>query len=191
MTTKRNTSGTSKAKGGRTTPPKTVAPITEASEWAREGAERAKGKALTVPSGKTCLVRRPDGLKFFLDKGHVPNALLPIVQGAVNEHKKTSPEDLQAMVQENPDMLGAIIELADKVVIECVIQPEISPVPLDENGDEVPPHKRPDETPEDRNRLYIDYVDGDDRLFIFYYAVSGVDDVKPFRDGASESVAPV
>jgi hypothetical protein len=179
MSAAKNT--TKKSTGGRTTPKKTV---TDGAEWAREGRANVSGKPLTVPSGKTCLVRRPDGMKFFLDQGMIPNALLPMVMEAVNEHKETSPKELGDAVMESPDMLPALLDLADRVVVHCVVEPKVEPVPKDEEGNVVPPEERPDD-----DTLYIDYIDQEDKMFIFNYAVSGVTDVAEFRRESAKSVA--
>lgn len=161
---------------GRTTPRAEPKEVTDSGSWAAEGRIKAKGYPLEVPSGKVCLVKRPDGLKLFLDQGMVPNALLPIVQEAVNEHKEKTPEELQQIVVENPEMLGAILELATNVVLDCVLEPKVHPVPLDDEGNIIPPHQRDED-----DTLYIDYIDGDDLMFIFNFAVSGVTDLSGFR----------
>lgn len=166
---------------GRTTESEELV-VTDGATWARKGAEAAKGRPLRVPSGNVCLVQRPDGMEYFLDQGTVPNALMPIIQRAVNG-QETTPEELSKFAQENPDVIGSVIQLADVVTIRCVIEPKVHPVPLDEEGNKIPPHLRPED-----DKLYVDYIDSEDRMFIFNYAVSGVTDVKGFRRELDESV---
>jgi hypothetical protein len=170
---------------GRVTPKKTPAAITDGSEWARDArSQRVDGKPLTVPSGKTCLVRRPDSLATFTDKGMIPNRLMPIVMDAIGGKKIE--EETQIKMMQDPDLLLDMIGMVDNVVVDCVIQPEVTPVPYQEDGSPLPPQHRPDD-----DTLYVDYIDMEDRFFIFNYALSGVSDVERFRSESAESMAPL
>jgi hypothetical protein len=160
------------ANSRRTTPKKTV---TSASDWVKEALEERKGKPLTVPSGKTCLVAKPDGLKAFTDKGMVPNALMPIMQRAMSGAKLDEGE-IEKTITENPSVIADMIDMVDAVVIDCVVEPKVSPIPLDEGGEVIPPHERDDD-----DTLYVDYIDYGDKMAIFNYALNGVQSVAKFR----------
>ena len=186
---------------GRTTPKQDPnAPITSASEW--KAASGVRPVPLTVPSGKTCLVKKPDGLEMFLGEGYVPNELMSIVQESI-EGKTESAEAVASQVQDNPDMIKAMFKMIDSIVVHCVVEPRVQPVPVvtadvpgawtDQAlflsykvGEVIPPHLRPDD-----DALYVDYVDMSDRMFIFNYAVSGVTDFESFREEQNAVLASV
>lgn len=158
--------------------------VTPASEWIKD----AKGSPLTVPSGKTCLVRKPDGMQAFMSQGMVPNTLLGVVQQSL-EDKDPDKVDLEAisdMAMKNPQALEDMLSMCDAVVIHCVVEPSVEPVPLDDDGNIVPPNKRPDD-----DTLYVDYIDWDDKMFIFNYAMGGTKDLETFREEQASAMAGV
>lgn len=177
---------------GRTTasaPP----PITSAAEWGGEAREnRVKGRPVTVPSGKTCLVKMLDSMGEFLARGDVPNALLPLMMEAATG-KTESAKKVTDEVLGDPDKLVEMFALVDTIVVECVLQPPVAPVPQREvmrSGEmvleNIPAHER-----EDDDTLYVDYIELEDKMFIFNYALSGVNDVEQFRSQLSESMVSV
>jgi hypothetical protein len=168
---------------GRTTAP---APITKAVDWGREAkAKRITGRPLTVPSGKTCLVKMLDSMQEFLARGDIPNAMLPLMQEAATG-KSPDEKEISAMVLQDPEKLVEMFNLVDMIVIECVLEPTVSPLPADDEGNIIPPHKR-----EDDDTLYIDYIDLEDKMFIFNYALSGVSDIEQFRKESGQGVVPI
>lgn len=168
---------------GRTTAP---APITSGAEWGREAkAKRITGRPLKVPTGKTCLVKMLDSMQEFLTRGDIPNAMLPLMQEAATGNAPDQKE-ISAMVLEDPEKLVEMFDLVDMIVIECVLQPAVSPLPADDDGNIIPPHKR-----EDDDTLYVDYIDLEDKMFIFNYALSGVSDVDQFREESGQGVVPI
>lgn len=188
--------GTAKKSTGRVTPRKTVAPVTSAADWKRSSSI-GDPIPLTVPSGKTCLIKRPLGLHVFLKRGMIPNSLLEVVQTAM-AGKKSEVSDLTEKVIGNTDQINDMFGLVDDVTIEMVVEPLISPIPVvtEENsayfgvlaglivGEEIPPHLRDDD-----DTLYVDYVEDQDKFFIFNYAVGGTNDVETFRERQAENVA--
>jgi len=178
-----STKQTTKKQSKRVTPKK----ITSASEWIKD--TDVKGRPLEVPSGKMCLVHKPEGLKAFMQDGSVPNFLLPILASAL-EGKHRSVEDLsdELDLSSSPDRLAQVFELADRTAINCVIEPKVHPVPRYEDGpragEVIPPHERPDD-----DKLYVDYITDEDKWFIFNYVMSGQTDLETFRAQLAENVA--
>lgn len=149
---------------------------TSASAW--KGKDT--GSALELPSGNVALVRAP-GMQVFVQKGFIPNSLLPIIQEAIN--KKKAPE--MDKVELTPETLAEMSELMDAVCVHCVIEPKVHSVPtpvLDpESGSMVEPDRSED-------ILYIDEVDLADKTFIFQFAVGGTRDLEQFRKGLEAGV---
>lgn len=161
--------GNPKKQGGRTTSKK----VSSAKGW-----KKNKTTELEVPSGNVCLViRKP--LDTFLKEGRIPNPLLPIVMKAVGgdvseDDLKAELNDYVESAKEKPevaqDMITSMTELVDAVVIDCVLEPRVSPALL--AGEEY-----------DEDILYVDEVDMDDKMFIFNFVVGGAGDLERFREG--------
>lgn len=156
------------------------ATVTSASEWRAD----ALARPLTVPSGKTCLVKKPDGMKMFLDSGMVPNSLLPIVESALTG-QEVDEKEVASRVLSDTEQLADLLAFVDRVVIRTVVEPVVKAVPVnEETGEEIPPHLRDED-----DSLYVDYIDQADKMFIFNYSVSGVTDLESFRQGSNEGLA--
>lgn len=177
---------TAKAKAAR----KSSGRVTTASEWKKD-AQKGKPVPLTVPSGKTCLVQRPQGIQAFLSNGTVPNALMPIIQEALDKADgKEKPElDKAAMTKDimgDPERLASVFEMMDLVTIETVVEPKVYPIPVDEEGVQVPAHLRDDD-----DKLYVDYIDQEDKMFIMNFAMEGQSEIEPFRAEVASTVEAV
>lgn len=171
-----------KQSSGRTTPKK----LTTAAEWSKD----AKGRPLTVPSGKTCLVSKPEGLKAFMVNGEIPNILLPILSAAL-DGEGVDEETIKELVGEDPGKLAELTGLADIATINCVLEPRVVPAPRFPEGharvgEVIPPHERDDD-----NVLYVDYIEDMDKWFILRYVLAGQTDLESFREELAKSVAGV
>lgn len=160
-----------KKQGGRTTPSKAKSEVTDVQTWKKDKI----GKPLDLPSGKTCLARTVS-LHTFVAKGQVPNSLMPMITEALNEGKPPSAKELGNQV--TAQSLAEMLELADAVVMEAVIQPPLSPPPADNS-------ERRDDV------LYVDEVDMDDKMFIFQWAVEGTRDLERFRSEQTAGMAAI
>lgn len=168
--------------------------VSSAKTWKQSTLE---GMELPVPSGHTCRVRRPQGMQVFIEKGVIPNSLMPIVEEALTGKKP----DLDALAREamaDPSKLRAITELQDAVVVDVVMEPTVAPIPTftaqdvedgncteEEVGTLIPfgHEARDDEV------LYVDEVDAEDKAFIFQFAVGGTKDIERFRERSAERLA--
>lgn len=149
---------------------------------------------LTAPSGNKCLARRPDSLQVFMEQGIVPNSLLPIVEKALSG-KTLDPKALAEEAMADPAKIADMIALTDAIVVNCVIEPQVAPVPLytakhseegkclkKQIGTKIPfgsEHR-------DIDVLYVDEIVSEDKMYIFQFAVGGTRDLEKFR---SESAA--
>jgi hypothetical protein len=151
---------------------------TSASAWK---AKSSQGFELEVPSGNVALVRTV-GMQAFLDKGLIPNSLREIAMESIKG--KAAPELRIENLDE--EQIINMMSLFDSVTVYCVIQPEVVPVPLDEEGNPIPPRDR-----EDVDALYVDDVDLQDKMFIFQFACGGTRNVEQFREEYERSVERV
>lgn len=147
--------------------------------------KKAAGIDLAVPSGNTAKVR-PVGIQVFLQRGIIPNSLMPIITEAISGGKQVSIKDMGMDHQKLKDT----VQLFDDVTCYVVVEPKVSAVPKfnaahlhegickeEEVGNEIPlGHELRDE-----GTLYVDEVDMDDKMFIFQWAVGGTKDVESFR----------
>lgn len=145
------------------------------SKGSRDG-----GVDLTVPSGSLCRVIRPGpmgliklGLLDSLD------SLTGLVQMEHFDRVDEKPTRVQAdIIKEfaaNTEAVKAGFALIDKVVVGCVLQPKIHPIPLDDNGEPLPREEW------DEELIYIDSVDLEDKTFIMQFVVGGTADLEQFR----------
>lgn len=160
---------------------KTMADVTSASAWKKTAEEDNEPIPLEVPSGNTCLVR-PVGMQAFLAENLIPNSLLGIITTTLDKAEKgeTIDEDVLiegfiADIRTDPAKLADMIKMADACTLYCVLQPEVLPSP------KVNEPRLPD-------KLYVDEVDLDDKLFIMNFAVGGSRDLEPFREKLAEGV---
>ena len=156
------------------------------------------GVELTLPSGNVCLARRVD-LRKLLKAGQIPNSLMDIVNRAL-KGKSVSMESFAEDIDVDPQKLNDMLEFMDQVVIDCVLQPKVLPVPMrekkvdglvqrDDDGkpvmEVVPFDERDDET------IRIDEVDDDDKAMVFNFSVGGTSDLERFREQQAAGVESV
>src|SRR5262245_11928908 len=155
---------------------------TEAGKW-QSSARRAV--PLELPSGNVCLaVNR--GLKAFMKDGKIPNALMPLVEGAINEAKGIKPKEVVDTLKDL-DSLTEVLGLIDHVVLASVTAPFIEEAPKqDERGRDIDDDGNPFHR--DPEILYVDELDMDDKMFVFQWAIGGTDDVEAFRKESQKLV---
>lgn len=133
---------------------------------------------LVVPSGQTCLVSRP-GLEGLIRAGVLRNvdSLSAIVSAKhIKKSKKGQPDKVDAeSILKDPEALESIIHTVDKVVVHCVIMPQIHMAPNDV-------------TLRQPGVVYTDMVGLEDKMFIFNFVVGGTRDLESFRGGLDSAV---
>lgn len=141
--------------------------------------EQKKGKPLELPSGLVVKARRVE-LQTFIMKGDVPNPLMSIVGEALEKGQKA---DIASMVGVDEgkidlDMVNDMYEMVNAVVCQCIVEPQVHPVPEDEDD-------------RDDDLLYVDEVDDEDKMFIFQWSSGGTSDLATFREEARAGLASV
>lgn len=159
--------------------------VTNAKEWKKAGDTGLVD--LELPSGNVCQVRAP-GMQAFLAKGLIPNSLMGHIKDRLEanagkqspaQRKKAEAEAARQMMEDiskDPEKIQDLLDLCDRVVLECVKQPHVEPAPEDEDD-------------RDPDLLYVDEVELDDKMHIFNFAVGGTRDAQQFRSQSNELVA--
>lgn len=145
---------------------------TTPQQWKK--AKKSNLEPVDVPSGNQAIIRRKP-LDAFLRAGLIPNELLPIIQDALKSGKaEIGSEELLA----DSKKTRAAFDLIDTIVIECMVEPKVYPIPKKEED-------------RDEKKLYVDEVDWEDKEFVYQYAVGAVVDLKSFRSKQAELMASV
>lgn len=163
--------------------------ITSAEEWLADAeVEMGVPTKLRLPSGKVCLAVNK-GMMSFVQSGKIPNPLMQIVMGAVNEGKGLPTQGLKDLVtgDKAAEMLAGMVDMVDAVTVECVLKPEIVAVPppipsADPAGEPTPGERLP-------GVLYVDVLDLDDKMFLFNWVVGGTRDIERFREQSAAAMA--
>lgn len=156
--------------------------------------KRKKGTPIELPSGLVVVARRVS-LTSFLQRGEVPNALMDIVQEALQKGQNVDPASVIGVDGDDQtvdlEMVNDMFEMVNDIVKEMVVEPKIHPLPevLDEDN-ELVENPTPEEVEEakDDDLLYIDELDEDDKMFLFQWATGGTADIANFREEASASL---
>lgn len=153
--------------------------VSTAAAWKQS----SQGVDLEVPSGNVCKAR-PVGMQVFLERGMIPNSLMPIVRQALKgEEPEIKMDDI------NEEQITEMMALFDAVTVYCVVEPKVHRVPRytdkdaeegrcqqDQVGTSVPIEER------DGGKLFVDEVDFEDKQFIFQWVVGGTRDLERFRE---------
>lgn len=164
---------------------------TSATEWKKKG-----GKTPTpqpMPSGNIALVKIP-GADIFFKQGMVPNSLKGTIQEAITKGEAPKMQELEEQAEDRMALIQDILALANAVCVEAVVEPRVLPCVYTEQdhalglctaeqiGQVIPEHDR------DKDALYVDEVDLEDRMFIMQLAFGGTRDLDKFRQGLEGDV---
>lgn len=162
--------------------------VTSVGEWKKDSGDQGVESKLALPSGHVCVVKRVS-MQTFIEKGMIPNALLPIVL------KSTQGEGMSksqvADIMSDNERLKDMMNMADSVVCDVVVAPKITPndvrdtITSDKSLTAAAKKKKLAE------HLFADEVDINDKMFIYQFAVGGSRDLETFRRGQDAPVAGV
>jgi hypothetical protein len=182
---------------------------TKASAWKSKA--RTGEHELTLPSGNSALCRgiKPEA---FLEAGIIPEPMMAILQKAINSKKGMRPQAINDIAGD-PKKLAQALELFDRALVYCVVEPEVELPPiclyvdmegktgacglLYTGGDGIHVDKKHAkyhkfiEADRDPDVLYADVVDLEDKQFIFQWAVGGSADLREFRRELAKTVGTV
>jgi len=134
---------------------------------------------LTCPSGQTCQVRRP-GVEGLIELGLLDkvDALTGLVdQKHIARVDGRKAVDVEALAKDKKSLMQ-VVDTVNQIVVHVVNQPEIHPVP--KKGQERDPEK-----------VYVDDIDLEDKMFIFQYTVGGSSDLEKFREQPKQNAGSV
>lgn len=150
------------------------------------------GGLLELPSGLVVKWRNPGGLRAFLVGGQIPNALMPVVEEALNSRQGVEAVDMSELLKDT-DNLREMMTMYDNIAMMCMVEPRLHPVPtwddVRENNEKFP--EAPVDEPEDLRsdeKLYVDELPDDDKQYFFYLIGGGVQDLKKFREQQDKHV---
>lgn len=144
------------------------------------------GAELVLPSGLTCKAGRID-LQVFMKTGRIPNSLRGMVDRAMQGIDISQEEVMdniagedfaKKLLDKDPETVQKfeeLMEMVDAVVVDAMIDPKVIPAPA---------------TEEERSEteLHVDEIDDQDKMFIMNFAMGGVRDLEPFREGQERNV---
>lgn len=156
---------------------------------------------LEVPSGQVCQVRAP-GVENLIAAGVLDSAdtLTSLVdekhiKRVGNAQRGKAPAKVQeidgASLLKDPENLGKVFTLIDRIVCHMVVQPQVKlstrMVKKDDGTEE--PHIIPfAERSDAPGVVYSDQIGMLDKMFIFQYAVGGGEDLESFREQFGQNV---
>lgn len=160
---------------------------TSAKGWKKTAADGSED--LDLPSGNVALVKRP-GLERLLAEGLIPDSLMPIAENAVQQGKKGKATEVSSSTTKemlaDKTMLKDVFLTMDRVAEMVVVEPKVVHHRVSvENVDgetewvEIPDEDRADD--DDKDFLYTDEVDFQDKAFIFQFVCGGTRDLERFR----------
>lgn len=161
---------------------------TPVTQW--KGRIEVEGSDLQLPSENVARVKQISP-QAFITSGLLPDPLSNIVRKAINSKQGLKPADMKK-VSDDPEMLGAALELFDRVLAFVMVEPRVSMPPTCECGvyynvdarhkdQSLPNYHEYNEQPRDPQVLYADQVAMDDKVFIFNWCLGGTRDLEKFR----------
>ena len=143
------------------------------------------GGIIELPSGLIVRWKNPGGMRAFLNNGTIPNSLLPIIERALNKKQGVDEQEMLDLIKD-ADKVAEMMKMYDNVVLQCIKEPKLYPVPteadVEKNNIEHP--DAPVDDPEDLrydDRLYVDELPDDDKMYLFQLVSGGVKDLETFR----------
>jgi hypothetical protein len=181
-----------------------------------QGWGQSKKFDVTTPSGALCEVKRP-GVNGLIKAGILDSmdSLTAIVAQDTIPNAEGRPKiDVQSVL-EDPSKFNDMTDMLDKIVMYCVTQPKLEPIPykmkpivreipldnggtiFEETGKEefdLDDEGKRQEIPEDerdQDKFYIDQVEIEDKTFIMNFVMGGQADVADFRQKSADALAGV
>lgn len=131
-----------------------------------------------LPSGLIVKIKNPGGLKAFLASGTLPNSLMVMINEGISKGRATAPEVVKSDGTIDTELMKDMETLLNEIAIQCIVEPEIHPVPLTEAD-------RSDEM------LYADEIPQDDKQFLLQWITGGTRDLEKFRLKQQQSLDTV
>lgn len=171
-----------KAAATKAAPPKKAAPLKAASK-AGYGIGLAKPMDLELPSGETCLALRPGAQGLIkaglLDSLDQLTSFVQVEHIDANDPRKSATQVSIDQLAKDPEKLAEGLTLIDKVICHVVKEPRVE---MDLTEEEQADRIAKGLPATDPDAIYASYVDQEDKMFIFQWAVGGSSDLTTFRE---------
>ncbi|QXO13679.1 tail assembly chaperone [Gordonia phage DumpTruck] len=132
---------------------------------------------IELPSGQVCQARKLE-MEDIIRLGLINDLdTFTTLYGDEDEIKQTSDIDFIKKISEG-DGFGRLLNTLNLVTIECVVQPQVWPVP-----DQKKERKS--------NRVYIDAIKFEDKMFIFSKVFTGMSAMADFREEPGDDLGAV
>ena len=145
--------------------------VSSVSSW-----KRPKSPVLELPSGQSVRVFNP-GMKTFLVNGTLPNSLMVLAEKALQKGQPLGKDDMEKLIND-PKKIADMLKFVDDLTMAVVTEPPVFPTP--EHGMD-----------REDDKLYVDEIDDEDKLFIFQWATGGSADLERFRTELAGTLAPL
>ena len=130
---------------------------------------------LGLPSGLSMECDRREVLGSFLQQGMVPNVLMEKVSEHIEAGTPVTPEEAAAMATDKSQMEG-LLAMMDNVIIHVAVTPEVHALPRGKQR-------------RSQEKLYVDEIGDEDKMFLFQWATGGTDDLITFRGESRSDMA--
>lgn len=148
--------------------------IASAKTW-----KRAVDEPVTLPSGNVVRLKRP-GPTAMIQNGMLPDALMNVVSESISSKQGLSKESQTALLEDN-ERLIEMLDALDQTVPKVMVDPKCA-YHRNESGEDIPEDERDDDV------VYTDYIDLDDKMFIFQFAIGGTRDADRFREESASAL---
>lgn len=155
--------------------------------------KKKMGGMVELPSGFIVKLKNPGGLRAFMNDGNIPNGLMTIVNDAMDKGKKVTTDDILKDNKIDPQMMADMMEMVDSVALKTIVDPKVYPVITQEDVDGynlANPESGVTDPEELRSedRLYVDELPEDDKMYIFQWITGGTKDLESFRSQSAPGV---
>lgn len=151
---------------------------------------------LVLPSGQTCLARRMT-IESVLESGMVDQ--VDILTATVDSHsrqvkggnKTADGLVIDESILKDTDAIKTIVELADRLMPTIVVSPEIHLHFVETTVGKTKVRKMIPVEDRIPGQAYTDQIGLDDKMFLFDWAMGGLQEFSSFRRGSDEGVGAV
>jgi|SRR5215207_5010926 len=173
-------------------PAKKAAPAKAATK-AGYGIGLAKPMELELPSGEVCLALRPGAQGLIkaglLDSLDQLTSFVQVEHIDANDPRKSAATQVSIdELVKDPEKLAEGLALIDKVICFVVKEPRVE---MDLTEEEQAARVAKGLPPTDPEAIYASFVDTDDKMFIFQWAVGGTSDLIQFREESQKLMGSV
>lgn len=158
--------------------PRKPTKATSATDWKKSSSQLP---LIETPTGKFIRMKRP-GMTKFLEAGFLPDSLAVAVRKEINSASRAKVDPKKFIESIDGDAALEMLSVMDRIVCAVMVEPKVV-----SHRREKPFADKPgvfEDIPEDERRddvVYTDWIDQEDKTFIFQLAVGGSANLERFR----------